>query len=221
MLRGLSVPVKGPSALSEEAMMMKVRTFSPSSKYLRKLQLTLFLMALGFLASGAVFGWLLSLDGEIGPDGFRTALIVTAVLDAVWWLPAVLLAGPYYRSLSYEIREDEVVVRVGIVTKSVKHVPFRTVTNLTVKRGILDRWFFDLGTLNIQTAGMSGNTGAEESLVGLANFEEVYEMVATELRRFRGGMAPTAADMELDSPEALTAILGEVRAIRQALDVRA
>ena len=134
---------------------------------------------------------------------------------------AIVLAGPYYRSLSYEIREDEVVVRVGIITKSVKHVPFRMVTNVTVKRGILDRWFFDLGTLNIQTAGMSGSTGAEESLVGLANYDEVYEMVATELRRFRRGVAPTAAAGDVDSPEALAAILGEVRAIRQALEARA
>ena len=200
---------------------MKARIFEPSSRYLGKLQLTLFLIALIVLASGALFGWLLSLDGEIGADGFRTAMIVTALLDGIWWLPAIVLAGPYYRSLSYEIREDEVVVRVGIITKSVKHVPFRMVTNVTVKRGILDRWFFDLGTLNIQTAGMSGSTGAEESLVGLANYDEVYEMVAAELRRFRGGMAPTVAEVDVDSPEALTAILDEVRGIREALDARA
>ena len=200
---------------------MTGRTSEPSSKYLRKLQLTLFLIALVVLASGALFGRLLSLDVEIGADGFRTVMIVTAILDCVWWLPAIVLAGPYYRSLGYEMREDEVVVRVGIITKSVKHVPFRMVTNVTVKRGILDRWFFDLGTLNIQTAGMSGSTGAEESLVGLANYDEVYEMVATELRRFRGGMAPMVAEGDTDSPEALTAILDEVRAIRQALDARA
>jgi len=200
---------------------MKMRTYKPSSRYPGKLQFTLFLIALIVLAGGALIGWLLRLDGEIGADGFRTVVIVTAILDGIWWLPAILLAGPYYRSLSYEIREDEVVVRVGIITKSVKHVPFRMVTNVTVKRGILDRWFFDLGTLNIQTAGMSGSTGAEESLVGLANYDEVYEMVATELRRFRGGMAPMVAEGDTDSPEALTAILDEVRAIRQALDARA
>ena len=45
-------------------------------------------------------------------------------------------------------------------------------------------------------------------------------MVATELRRFRGGMAPTAAEVELDSPDALSALLGEVRAIRQTLEAR-
>jgi hypothetical protein len=99
-------------------------------------------------------------------------------------------------------------------------VPYRTVTNLTVKRDILDRWLFGLGTLNIQTAGMSGQTGAEESLVGLPNVQEVYELVVTELRRFRGGMAPTAAEVEGEPSvaNALNAILAEVRAIRQALE---
>jgi putative membrane protein len=133
----------------------------------------------------------------------------------------MLLTYPYYRSLSYEIQDDEVIMHVGIWTKSVKHVPYRTVTNLTVKRGILDR-LFGLGTLNIQTAGMSGTTGAEESLEGLTNVQEVYDIVVTELRRFRGSMAPTAAEEEIEpavaSTDALSAILTEVRAIRHALE---
>jgi uncharacterized membrane protein YdbT with pleckstrin-like domain len=113
-----------------------------------------------------------------------------------------------------------VIVRVGIITQSVKHVPYRTVTNITLSRDILDRWFFGLGSLHIQTAGMSGKSGAEEKLVGLPNVQEVYELVVTELRRFRGGMAPTAAEVEpglAASGETLTAILEEVRAIRENL----
>jgi len=163
----------------------------------------------------------MSFDQEIGASGFRIVVIVTAILDLAWWTLAMLLTGPYYRSLSYEIQDDEVIVRVGVLTKSVKHVPYRTVTNLTIKRDILDRWL-GLGTLNIQTAGMSGQTGAEERLVGLTNVQEVYELVATELRRFRGGMAPTAAEVEgapvVASADALSAILAEVRAIRQSLE---
>jgi membrane protein YdbS with pleckstrin-like domain len=198
------------------------RSFGPNPRYLSKLRLIHTLIALGILASGALLGWLLSLDEEIGPQGFTTTLIVSGILALLWWVPAMLLVGPYYQSLHYEVRDDEVVVRVGIVTKAVKHVPFRTVTNLTVNRGILDRWLYGLGTLNVQTAGMSGTTGAEESLVGLSNTDEVYEMVAAELRRFRGAMAPTAAGDE-GEPAALpastmSAILDEVRAIRQALE---
>jgi len=200
---------------------MQTKTFKPSSKYLSKSRLSITIVALLILAGGILLGWLMSFDREIGASGFRIVVIVTAILDLVWWVPAMLLTGPYYRSLSYEIQDDEVIVRVGVLTKSVKHVPYRTVTNLTIKRDILDRWL-GLGTLNIQTAGMSGQTGAEERLVGLTNVQEVYELVATELRRFRGGMAPTAAEVEgapvVASADALSAILAEVRAIRQAME---
>ncbi len=197
---------------------MHPKTFKPSPKYLSKLRLIITMVALAILVSGVLLGWLMSFDPEIGVGGFRTVVLVVAIVDALWWVPGMLLTGPYYRSLSYEVRDDEVIVRAGIWTKSVKHVPYRTVTNLTVKRDILDRWLFGLGTLNIQTAGMSGQTGAEEKLVGLPNVQEVYDLVVTELRRFRGGMAPTAAEVETAPAEVLNEILAEVRAIRQSLD---
>jgi membrane protein YdbS with pleckstrin-like domain len=199
---------------------MQTKTFKPNPKYMSKLRLNITIIALLILASGILLGWLMSLDKSIGASGFRIVVIVTAILDAIWWVPAMLVTAPYYRSLSYEVQDDEVIVRAGIWTKSVKHVPYRTVTNLTVKRDILDRWLFGLGTLNIQTAGMSGQTGAEERLVGLPNVQDVYELVVTELRRFRGGMAPTAAEVEGEPSvaDAMNAILTEVRAIRQALE---
>ena len=201
---------------------MKTQIFKPSRRFLSKSRLILVIVALMVLASGLLLAWLMSFDESITASDLRGVITITAICDIVWWVPAMLLTGPYYRSLSYEIQDDEVVVRAGIITQAVKHVPYRTVTNLTIKRGLLDRWFFDIGTLNIQTAGMSGTTGAEESLAGLPNVQEVYEIVATELRRFRGAMAPTAADVESEPGTAPTrelgAILAEVRAIRQVLE---
>ena len=200
---------------------MQTRSFNPSPQYLTKLRLVITLVALLILAGGVLLGWLLSTDPKIGASGARTAVIVVGIADVIWWVPALILTGPYYRSLAYEVQDDEVIVRAGIWTKSVKHVPYRTVTNLTVKRDILDRWL-GIGALNIQTAGMSGTTGAEEKLVGLTNVQEVYEIVVTELRRFRGSMAPTAAGVEgepaVASINTLSAILTEVRAIRRALE---
>jgi uncharacterized membrane protein YdbT with pleckstrin-like domain len=195
---------------------MQSRSFKPSPRYLTKLRVAITIWTLVSIAGCVFFGLLI-------PDKvarlFFGGFIVAGIII---WLVAVILAGPYYRSLSYEVQDDEVIVSVGILTHSVKHVPYRTVTNITVKRDILDRWFFGLGTLNIQTAGMSGTKGAEESLVGLTNVHEVYDMVVNELRRFRGGMAPTAAEMELEpavpSANTLGAILDEVRAIRQTLE---
>ena len=200
---------------------MQTRTFKPSPKYLTKLRLIITIVAGLILAGGFLLGLLMMFDRSTGVGGGMLAIVIVAAIDVIWWAPAMFLTGPYYRSLSYEIQDDEVIMRVGIWTKSVKHVPYRTVTNVTVKRGILDR-LFGIGTLNIQTAGMSGTTGAEESLEGLDNVQEVYDIVATELRRFRGSMAPTAADVEgeavVASPDALSAILTEVQAIRHALE---
>jgi uncharacterized membrane protein YdbT with pleckstrin-like domain len=204
---------------------MQTQSFKPSPRYLTKLQVGITIVALLILLSGILTGWLIGLSEEGDTDAVVFVPVIVAIADVIWWLPTLILLGAYYRSLSYEVQDDEVIVHAGILTKSVKHVPYRTVTNLTVKRDIMDRWFFGLGSLNIQTAGMSGTTGAEESLVGLPNVQEVYEMVVTELRRFRGAMAPTAAEVEgepvLPSHDALGAILAEVRAIRETLEKRA
>lgn len=196
---------------------MAVNRFKPHPRYLIKLLIVITLIAALVLVGGMLLGWLISLDDR---QASVTVAIVVLAANALWWVPAMILSVPYYRSMQYEIQEDEVIVRVGIFTHSVKHVPYRTVTNLTVKRDILDRWFFNLGSLQIQTAGMSGQTGAEEKLAGLENVQEVYEMVAASLRRFRGGMAPTGAGEELPerSDEAPGDLLAEVRAIRQLLE---
>jgi uncharacterized membrane protein YdbT with pleckstrin-like domain len=181
------------------------------------MRLSMTLGALSFLAVGLLFALLLA--SEEGRRAGEITTWVVLIVDAAWFVPGLFLAAAYYRSLKYEIQDDEVIVHVGIWTRSVKHVPFRTITNLKVHRGIFDRWFFDLGNLNIQTAGMSGTSGAEESLVGLPNFQEAYEIVSTRLRRYRGSMAPTAAEEQIEPKgDAVEAILTELRAIRKAVE---
>ncbi|MGD8902013.1 MAG: PH domain-containing protein [Anaerolineae bacterium] len=202
---------------------MKVRTIKPDLKYLFRMRLIFTIVALAIVAGGVIFGVFLGVVGELRPGGVLVLVLVDAALAGLWWLVTMILSGPYYRSLRYEVQDDEVVVNVGIWTKSVKHVPYRTVTNMQVKRDVVDR-LLGIGTLNIQTAGMSGQKGAEERLVGLSDVQQVYERVADELRRFRGGMAPTQADVEAEPgvalPEGLGALLKEVRAIRKSLEER-
>jgi uncharacterized membrane protein YdbT with pleckstrin-like domain len=193
---------------------MAQREFLPNPRYQIKLLVVFTLTAALILLGIGLFSWLIGFDEP--QAGMTVFTIVGSVLGLVW-LVALMLSFPYFRSLRFEVQEDEVIVHVGIFTHSVKHVPYRTVTNITVKRDIFDRWFFNLGTLNIQTAGMSGQTGAEESLVGLEDVQEVYELVVTELRRFRGAMTPTAAQEEPPG-NGSAALLEEVRAIRQLME---
>lgn len=199
---------------------MNGKVFQPSSRFLSKirLQLTLILLVTYLAFSPLAFAF-----GSENPDGDVLYLAISGGIIIVAWIVGMLLSGPYYHSLRYEVMDDEVIVRAGIVTSSVKHVPYRTVTNITIQRGLMDRWFFNLGTLKIQTAGMSGNTGAEESLVGLPDVQSVYDMVVLALRRFRGSMAPTAADddmaaTEYQTKDELKQLLAEVKAIRISLE---
>lgn len=196
---------------------METRILEPSSRYRSKLFLVATVVAVIILLFGLVIA------GGVADDKGREAagniVVVFLLLDLAWYVPVLLLIRAYYRSLKYEIQDDEVIVHVGIWTKSVKHVPFRTVTNLKVNRDIFDRWFFDLGSLNVQTAGMSGTSGAEESLVGLPSVQDVYELVSSRLRLYRGAMGPTASEEE-GAPRAdpLAAILNELKAIRAAVE---
>ncbi len=192
-------------------------TFKPSPRYRTKLSLVATVIAVVIMVAILLLSRVVL--EEDGPQEAAWFLVIFLLLDLAWYVPTLLLINAYFRSLMYEIQDDEIIVRVGIWTKSVKHVPFRTVTNLKVNRDIFDRWFFDLGSLNVQTAGMSGSTGAEEALVGLSDVQEVYELVSSRLRSYRGAMGPTAAGEEGEpGADTLTSILTEVKAIRTAVE---
>jgi len=168
--------------------------FKPSPR----LQTKLFLITalVGILALLGVFlsVWVIASDTD-APDPVGLAVRVAVVVNALWIVPVILLIPPYCRSLAYEIHEDEVIVRVGVISRSVKHVPYRAVTNVQTVRGPFDR-LFGLGTVQVQTAGMSGQKGAEAALIGLPNLDEVYDLVAGALGRYRGAMAANQAGVE-------------------------
>lgn len=190
----------------------------PNERYLYKLIIGTLLLGLLSSAVSAWLGYAIGYD-EAGISGASRGFRIGALINLIWLLPTLAIIPAYYRSLRYEIRRDEVIVKAGVITKSVKHVPFRTVTNLKTKQDPLDR-LFGLGALNVQTAGMSGKSGAEESLVGLPIFEDVYDQVAGALRSFRGSMAPTQTESESESGghEMLAAILLELREIREVIE---
>ncbi len=194
---------------------MDTLTVEPSRTYLTKAYVIIAAVAAAIVLFALVTAAFVSLDPDVGMEAIWWSLAISLGINVLWVVPAVLLMGPYYRSLRYEIHEEQVIMHVGIITRSVKYVPFRTVTNMTVKRDPLDR-AFGIGSLEIQTAGISGTSQAEQNLVGLEDPEAVYGLAVQALRRFRGAMGPTTADIEEE--DVMRAILDEVRAIREQLE---
>ena len=129
----------------------------------------------------------------------------TIVLNLVWLVPSLIVAPIYFRSIEYSVKAEtgetmpEIYVKKGFVTVTQKHVPFRTITNISSRAGPFDR-LFGIGNVNIETAGFSGTkqTGPEEKLEGVVFYEEVRDFILNELRRFR---APYVTGTEVVHPE--------------------
>jgi membrane protein YdbS with pleckstrin-like domain len=179
------------------------KTFRPSKALRNKYWFIAIVMAVAtwFMVIGFVYGlsFLISLD-----EGWSHALFIsqwlsvvnywTIVGELVWLIPALIGIPVYVNSIEYSVISEtgeaspEIYVRKGIINITKKHVPFRTITNISSRAGVVDR-LFGFGNVEIQTAGYSGGPGGqagpEERLEGIAFYEEVRDFILQELRRFR------------------------------------
>jgi len=189
------------------------KAFGPSPKLARKFRVYTWLV---FITCFFPFVFL----GFVPELGWTYVLIYLAA-NAVWIIIAYALIPPYCRSIQYELGEEEVIARRGILTKTVETVPYRTVTNIALKRGPMDRWL-GIGGLLIHTAGYSAQTTAEARLIGLEDYEAVHREVLAALRRYRARTGGAVGAEELqpasgDVAELLRQILVELRALRETV----
>jgi membrane protein YdbS with pleckstrin-like domain len=118
--------------------------------------------------------------------------IWTVVANLVWFVPLMIYIPYEFRSIEYSVKAEtgetmpEIYVKRGVVTVTRKHVPFRTITNISSKAGIFDR-LFNIGSVQIETAGYSGSqqAGPEVKLEGIVFYEEVRDFILAELRKFK------------------------------------
>lgn len=144
--------------------------------------------------------------------GMATLASLVICYFLIWWPSAAWL-----RRIRYEITDHEIIVNVGLITRSKKIVPFRTITNLGIKRGPLDR-MFGIGTVEIQTAGDSGSDtsscGPEQKLIGVKDVDATAKHIRMAIRRFYG-TAGVSIEKELPSSQLLLQkILEELKLLR-------
>lgn len=129
----------------------------------------------------------------------------TIGLNLIWLVPALIVIPFYVRSIEYSVKAEsgetmpEIYVKKGVMTVTRKHVPFRTITNISSNAGPFDR-LFGIGSVHIETAGYSGSsqTGPEEKLEGIVFYEEVRDFILNELRKFK---APYVIGTEVVYPK--------------------
>jgi membrane protein YdbS with pleckstrin-like domain len=180
------------------------KLFKPSRAFLHKLLFQSFfafiLIMLTIVLSFVGFCFLLAVaDPLIFPsatqlisDWLLPVSLWTAIINLVWLVPALVAIPPYFNSIEYSVKAEsgdtmpEIYSKRGIVTITRKHLPFRTITNISSRAGPFDR-LFKIGSVQIETAGYSGpnQKGPEEKINGVVFYEEVRDFILKELRKLK------------------------------------
>jgi len=171
------------------------------------------------VALAVVLGaYLLSIytDFPLWMVGGLAALTVLLFGYVTWWIPA------FYRTAAYRLTDEELEYRRGVFFQQRTTVPYNRITNVNAAQGPIQR-AVGAGEVQIHTAGYGGQMGAELTIDGVADFEDIKEQVLAKTRRQRpvgtesgavDGVGTTVDDgTRTDDP-----LLGEVRRIRELLE---
>ncbi len=192
----------------------KPRIIRPSRNFLYKNYFLFLLTAAVFIIAMIIF--LLFVNILIGSSRGPTVqqqlndmYILMSVGFSVLWLVIFVIYGIgmyiYVKQMVFIVHGSEIVVKKGLINRTEKHVPYRTVTHISMRAGPFDR-LFNIGTVEIQTAGGSSSSlesMAEEKLEGIIIYREVRDYILTQLRSFqRKELKETGS--ELDSQSFIT-----------------
>ncbi|MBD3256091.1 MAG: PH domain-containing protein [Candidatus Lokiarchaeota archaeon] len=99
----------------------------------------------------------------------QTAEIIFWVLLEVVIIPFIVIniivhlyLTAYTKNFTYQVSEDNIIIRHGVFTRTKVTIPFIRIQNINVLSGLFDR-FFNLYTVKIETAGASGSVSGGTS----------------------------------------------------------
>jgi membrane protein YdbS with pleckstrin-like domain len=141
------------------------------------------LWAIGFLTLGILIAWLVSLDVESTSQATR---IVQAVIisDLLWYLPALKMVQSSYRARKYQFDDDEITIKTGWWTESVRHIPLTSVVAFEIRWDRLDRWL-EIGTLEVQIGSRHHVNDSRVRMTGLADVETVAQLANQLLKHMQ------------------------------------
>ena len=175
----------------------KPRIIRPSKNFLYKNYFLFILTAIIFNGGmSAIFFFLTIFIGDSQGSVVQRQLndifwFITIVFSFLWILIIIAYVIGFYiyfNQMKFIVHGSEIVVVKGLINKTEKHVPYRTVTHISMRSGPFDR-LFNIGTIEIQTAGGSGGSSldqtAEEKLEGIKVYREVRDYILRQLRQFQ------------------------------------
>ena len=92
----------------------------------------------------------------------------------------------YYGSMWYELHDDEMRWRRGVIFRSTGIVPYNRITNIDIRQGPVMR-ALGISTVSIQTAGYSGAAIPEIRIEAIEHADELRELIRNLVRSCSAG----------------------------------
>jgi len=136
------------------------------------------------------------------------AAVILVFAYVTWWIPA------FYRTAQYRLGDEDLEYRRGVFFQQKTTVPYNRITNVNAHQGPVQR-LVRAGSVAVHTAGYGGQMGAELTIGGVEDFEDIKDQVLGKVRH-RRPVATEGEDAEADASG--TAVLDELRRIRELLE---
>ncbi|MDH5403058.1 MAG: PH domain-containing protein [Candidatus Heimdallarchaeota archaeon] len=208
-------------------------SFSPKNRIILKYFFVLFFKLTGYSTFTVGIGVSETVSGLIELSGINvdqptwgdllnivqlvfTTYGIEIITSIILFLIVILFIESYRTTITYHLKTTEILSVRGLITKSEKAIPYRTITNFTIKRDILDR-FLGLYTIEIQTAGGTTGTGilkntqVEEIIEGITK-EDIDNLYSILLQRISTTQAPPK---RTEKTELIKKIHEEFKAIQE------
>jgi membrane protein YdbS with pleckstrin-like domain len=180
-----------------------------------------------WLSVNFILFFLLIMSFAVFPVLFATGpeplvLVILAIIVLVPVLIFFAWVGLYYKSMWYELREDEMSWKRGVWFRKTGIVPYNRITNIDIRQGPIMR-ALGISTLSVQTAGYSGQASPEIRIEGIEHAEELRELIRSLVRQpGTGGDGTGGAPIRIAAVPVTTdqKILDELVRIRQLLEMQ-
>jgi uncharacterized membrane protein YdbT with pleckstrin-like domain len=153
------------------------------------------------------------------------------VLGPFFWVMLIPLYFRYH-TMRYRFDEEGVSMRWGILFRREISLTYARIQDIHLSSNFVERW---LGLARIQIQTASGNAGAEMTIEGLREYEQLRDFLYARMRgtrgagtaAARGGSAPAEPAAEpvggadaVELTSTLRAVADELRALRAELETR-
>ncbi|MEM4208934.1 MAG: PH domain-containing protein [Candidatus Anstonellaceae archaeon] len=176
---------------------------------------TLFLILFLFLV-GSLFSFFVDQNSSIfglSKQSFLFLLFLFLIIFIA--LPSYLWIHLEYVSFTYELAENEFIIRHGILTRHTIVIPYHRIQNINSTRSLIER-LFGLATLVIETAG-TNVAASEAQLPGIAKKDLLIKEIMTKVEESKKSLSEKER-FNNSSSNILNTILKELVKINENLE---